>query len=176
MFLRKRISNTLKHNCNSHWNWHFWDLLSKESISALKSAMSAIFPIKWIASNGTIDELFLNEVCNKSNWKDIFVQLRNAVLNFLTIFYLIFWISLYNMSLSFTDGHTIEKMRVVWKKGFDQSKVTDNNYISLTQFEYAVFFEENYEEEIASGKSIAYQRMIKWWYDVKHFFYSSPKH
>ena len=35
-------------------------------------------------------------------------------------------------------------MRVVWKKGFDQSKVTDNNYISLTQFEYAVFFEENY--------------------------------
>ena len=73
------------------------------------------------------------------------------------------------MSLSFTDGHTIEKMRVVWKKGFDQSKVTDNNYISLTQFEYAVFFEENYEEEIASGKSIAYQRMIKW-YDVKHFF------
>lgn len=42
-------------------------------------------------------------------------------------------------------------MRVVWKKGFDQSKVTDNNYISLTQFEYAVFFEENYEEEIASG-------------------------
>ena len=74
------------------------------------------------------------------------------------------------MSLSFTDGHTIEKMRVVWKKGFDQSKVTDNNYISLTQFEYAVFFEENYEEEIASGKSIAYQRMIKWWYDVKHFF------
>ena len=52
----------------------------------------------------------------------------------------------------FLDGHTIEKMRVVWKKGFDQSKVTDNNYISLTQFEYAVFFEENYEEEIASGK------------------------
>lgn len=42
-------------------------------------------------------------------------------------------------------------MRVVWKKGFDQSKVTDNNYISLAQFEYAVFFEENYEEEIASG-------------------------
>lgn len=77
------------------------------------------------------------------------------------------------MSLSFTDGHTIEKMRVVWKKGFDQSKVTDNNYISLTQFEYAVFFEENYEEEIASGKSIAYQRMIKW-YDVKHFFHSLP--
>ncbi|TRY72703.1 hypothetical protein TCAL_16186, partial [Tigriopus californicus] len=48
-------------------------------------------------------------------------------------------------------GHTIEKMRVVWKKGFDQSKVTENNYISLAQFEYAVFFEENYEEEIASG-------------------------
>ena len=54
---------------------------------------------------------------------------------------------------SFLDGHTIEKMRVVWKKGFDQSKVTDNNYISLTQFEYAVFFEENYEEEIASGNA-----------------------
>jgi hypothetical protein len=49
------------------------------------------------------------------------------------------------------DGHTVERMRVVWKKGFDQSKVTENNYISLTQFEYAVFFEENYEEEIASG-------------------------
>ena len=42
-------------------------------------------------------------------------------------------------------------MRVTWKKGFDQSKVTDNNYISLAQFEYAVFFEENYQEEIASG-------------------------
>ena len=49
------------------------------------------------------------------------------------------------------DGHTIDKMRVTWKKGFDQSKVTDNNYISLAQFEYAVFFEENYQEEIASG-------------------------
>ena len=45
-------------------------------------------------------------------------------------------------------------MRVVWKKGFDQSKVTENNYISLAQFEYAVFFEENYEEEIASGDSL----------------------
>lgn len=44
-------------------------------------------------------------------------------------------------------------MRVVWKKGFDQSKVTENNYISLAQFEYAVFFEENYEEEIASGEN-----------------------
>lgn len=43
-------------------------------------------------------------------------------------------------------------MKVTWKKGFDQSKVTDNNYISLAQFEYAVFFEENYQEEIASGK------------------------
>ena len=53
----------------------------------------------------------------------------------------------------FPDGHTVERMRVVWKKGFDQSKVTENNYISLTQFEYAVFFEENYEEEIASGKA-----------------------
>ena len=50
------------------------------------------------------------------------------------------------------DGHTIDKMKVTWKKGFDQSKVTDNNYISLAQFEYAVFFEENYQEEIASGK------------------------
>ena len=43
-------------------------------------------------------------------------------------------------------------MRVSWKKGFDQSKVTENNYISLAQFDYDVFFEENYEEEIASGK------------------------
>ena len=53
----------------------------------------------------------------------------------------------------FVDGHTIDKMNVSWKKGFDQSKVTDNNYISLAQFEYAVFFEENYQEEIASGKT-----------------------
>ena len=53
-----------------------------------------------------------------------------------------------------SDGHTVERMRVVWKKGFDQSKVTENNYISLAQFEYAVFFEENYEEEIASGDSL----------------------
>ena len=44
-------------------------------------------------------------------------------------------------------------MRVVWKKGYDQSKVTENNYISLAQFKYAVFFEENYEEEIASGST-----------------------
>ena len=51
-----------------------------------------------------------------------------------------------------SDGHTIEKMRVSWKKGFDQSKVTENNYISLAQFDYDVFFEENYEEEIASGE------------------------
>jgi hypothetical protein len=48
-------------------------------------------------------------------------------------------------------------MRVVWKKGFDQSKVTENNYISLAQFEYAVFFEENYEEEIASGPPLILQ-------------------
>ena len=52
-------------------------------------------------------------------------------------------------------------MRVVWKKGFDQSKVTENNYISLAQFEYAVFFEENYEEEIASGMSIFYVSRYK---------------
>ena len=52
-------------------------------------------------------------------------------------------------------------MRVVWKKGFDQSKVTDNNYISLTQFEYAVFFEENYEEEIASGTTKNPQKSTK---------------
>lgn len=54
--------------------------------------------------------------------------------------------------LLLSDGHTIEKMRVSWKKGFDQSKVTENNYISLAQFDYDVFFEENYEEEIASGE------------------------
>ena len=47
-------------------------------------------------------------------------------------------------------------MKVTWKKGFDQSKVTDNNYISLAQFEYAVFFEENYQEEIASGMNILF--------------------
>ena len=56
------------------------------------------------------------------------------------------------MPIAITDGHTIEKMRVEWKKGFDQSRVTEHNYISLAQFEYAVFFEENYEEEIASGE------------------------
>ncbi|XP_040569238.1 glutamate-gated chloride channel alpha [Lepeophtheirus salmonis] len=48
-------------------------------------------------------------------------------------------------------GHTIEKMKVVWKQGLDKSKVTDNNSISLAQFEYEVLFEENYFEEIASG-------------------------
>lgn len=37
-----------------------------------------------------------------------------------------------------------------------QSKVTDNNSISLAQFEYAVFFEENYEEEIASGNELIF--------------------
>ena len=50
-------------------------------------------------------------------------------------------------------------MKVTWKKGFDQSKVTDNNYISLAQFEYAVFFEENYQEEIASGMNILSGRL-----------------
>ena len=59
-----------------------------------------------------------------------------------------------NAFFLYLDGHTIEKMKVSWKKGFDQSKVTDNNYISLAQFEYAVFFEENYEEEIASGTNM----------------------
>ena len=49
-------------------------------------------------------------------------------------------------------------MKVTWKKGFDQSKVTDNNYISLAQFEYAVFFEENYQEEIASGNTYKIQK------------------
>ena len=52
-------------------------------------------------------------------------------------------------------------MKVTWKKGFDQSKVTDNNYISLAQFEYAVFFEENYQEEIASGKNMVELHIIK---------------
>ena len=59
--------------------------------------------------------------------------------------------SSFQFAVNFADGHTIEKMRVEWKKGFDQSRVTEHNYISLAQFEYAVFFEENYEEEIASG-------------------------
>ena len=49
---------------------------------------------------------------------------------------------------------------MVWKKGFDQSKVTENNYISLAQFEYAVFFEENYEEEIASGDPLPLNKTI----------------
>jgi hypothetical protein len=61
------------------------------------------------------------------------------------------WVLKMSLFYPALDGHTVERMRVVWKKGFDQSKVTENNYISLTQFEYAVFFEENYEEEIASG-------------------------
>ena len=52
-------------------------------------------------------------------------------------------------------------MKVTWKKGFDQSKVTDNNYISLAQFEYAVFFEENYQEEIASGNKYKIQKCNK---------------
>lgn len=51
-------------------------------------------------------------------------------------------------------------MKVTWKKGFDQSKVTDNNYISLAQFEYAVFFEENYQEEIASGNKLKIQKIM----------------
>ena len=66
----------------------------------------------------------------------------------------------------FPDGHTVERMRVVWKKGFDQSKVTENNYISLTQLEYAVFFEENYEEEIASGKAGVVWPVVN---PIKHF-------
>ena len=52
-----------------------------------------------------------------------------------------------------SDGHTTDKMRVIWKKGFDESKVTENNSISLAQFEYGVSFDTNYEEEIASGES-----------------------
>ena len=55
-------------------------------------------------------------------------------------------------------------MNVSWKKGFDQSKVTDNNYISLAQFEYAVFFEENYQEEIASGKVMEFLKCMKYIY------------
>ena len=61
-------------------------------------------------------------------------------------------------------------MRVVWKKGFDQSKVTENNYISLAQFEYAVFFEENYEEEIASGDSLLNKKIIIHEQSIKKVF------
>ena len=60
-------------------------------------------------------------------------------------------------------------MNVSWKKGFDQSKVTDNNYISLAQFEYAVFFEENYQEEIASGKVMEFLKCMKYIYIIRQF-------
>ena len=69
MFLRKRISNTLKHNCNSHWNWHFWDLLSKESISALKKCYVSYFSNKMNCFKWDHRWTFLNKVCNKSSWK-----------------------------------------------------------------------------------------------------------
>jgi len=49
-------------------------------------------------------------------------------------------------------GYTTQKMLLKWKKGFDQSKVTANNSISLAQFDYAVKFEEEYREAIASGE------------------------
>jgi len=49
-------------------------------------------------------------------------------------------------------GYTTHKMLLKWKKGFDHSKVTANNSISLAQFDYAVKFEEEYREAIASGE------------------------
>ena len=43
-------------------------------------------------------------------------------------------------------------MEVKWKRGFDKSDVTENNSISLAQFDYMVRFQEEYIEEIAAGQ------------------------
>ena len=48
--------------------------------------------------------------------------------------------------------------------------MTEHNYISLAQFEYAVFFEENYEEEIASG-ALLVEEMFKKETNFKIAFY-----
>jgi len=49
-------------------------------------------------------------------------------------------------------GHTTSHMEVKWKRGFDKSDVTENNSISLAQFDYMVRFQEEYIEEIAAGE------------------------
>ena len=43
-----------------------------------------------------------------------------------------------------SDGHTADKMSVLWKRGFDQSDVTQNNSISLAQFDYLVRYKVLY--------------------------------
>ena len=45
-------------------------------------------------------------------------------------------------------------MEVKWKRGFDKSDVTENNSISLAQFDYMVRFQEEYIEEIAAGQDL----------------------
>ena len=57
-----------------------------------------------------------------------------------------------------------------WLVDVFQSRVTEHNYISLAQFEYAVFFEENYEEEIASG-ALLLEEMFKKETNFKIAFY-----
>ena len=47
-------------------------------------------------------------------------------------------------------------MEVKWKRGFDKSDVTENNSISLAQFDYMVRFQEEYIEEIAAGQNMTY--------------------
>ena len=48
-------------------------------------------------------------------------------------------------------------MEVKWKRGFDKSDVTENNSISLAQFDYMVRFQEEYIEEIAAGQNMFYR-------------------
>ena len=48
-------------------------------------------------------------------------------------------------------------MEVKWKRGFDKSDVTENNSISLAQFDYMVRFQEEYIEEIAAGQNMIYR-------------------
>ena len=48
-------------------------------------------------------------------------------------------------------------MEVKWKRGFDKSDVTENNSISLAQFDYMVRFQEEYIEEIAAGQNMTYR-------------------
>ena len=61
------------------------------------------------------------------------------------------------VSFSFPDGHTTRHMEVKWKRGFDKSDVTENNSISLAQFDYMVRFQEEYIEEIAAGQNMTYR-------------------
>ena len=63
---------------------------------------------------------------------------------------------LFATCFSFPDGHTTRHMEVKWKRGFDKSDVTENNSISLAQFDYMVRFQEEYIEEIAAGQDMIY--------------------